>query len=104
MRFFNFTRKKKLPHEKSYPALVDLAVYIKNLQTSLNDAKFLENLSDEKIDAYIKTLKKNKNKKYHFAESRGYETIDTLKNALVELAINIKAFQEELDAITKDKG
>lgn len=98
-----FTRKKKLPHEKSYPALVDLAVYLKNLQTSLKDPKFIANLNQEEIDAYLNKLKENKNKT--LAYTRGYETIDTLKNALVELAINIKAFQEELNALqeVKDK-
>ena len=82
-----------MPHEKSYPALVDLAVYIKNLQTSLDDPNFQANLSD---DNYIDTLMDNK-KKTGFI--RRLETIDTLKNALVELAINIKAFQEELEAL-----
>ena len=93
MGLFNFTRKKKLPHEKSYPALVDLAVYIKNLQTSLDDPNFQEKFSH---DIYIDTLMSNK-KKTGFMHR--LETIDTLKNALVELAINIKAFQEELDAL-----
>lgn len=92
-----FTRKKKLPHEKSYPALVDLAVYLKNLQTSLNDPKFIANLQTDTLNNYIDTLYKNKDK--NFTKIRGIETIDTLKNALVELAINIQAFQKELSQL-----
>lgn len=95
MRFF--TRKKKLAFEKTYPVLVDLAVYINNLKKSLDDKQFITNLGEEKIKAYIDKLYENK--KSNFTKSRGIETINTLKDALVELAINIKAFQKELSQL-----
>jgi hypothetical protein len=92
-----FTRKKKLAFEKTYPVLVDLAVYINNLKKSLDDKQFITNLGEEKIKAYIDKLHASKNS--YFTKSRGIETINTLKDALVELAINIKAFQEELNQL-----
>lgn len=90
-----FTRKKKkLAFEKTYPVLVDLAVYINDLKDSLNNGQFITNLDEGQITEYINRLHDNKNK--NFTKFRGIETIKTLNDALVELAINIKAFQEEL--------
>jgi GTP1/Obg family GTP-binding protein len=95
-----FTRKKKkLAFEKTYPVLVDLAVYINDLKDSLQNPQFIANLSDETIKKYINGLHENKNKNSYFTKSRGIETINTLNDALVELAINIKAFQEELSKL-----
>jgi len=92
-----FTRKKKLAFEKTYPVLVDLAVYINNLKKSLDDKQFIANLGEAEIGVYIDKLYASKNS--YFTKSRGIETINTLKDALVELAINIKAFQKELSQL-----
>jgi hypothetical protein len=92
-----FTRKKKLAFEKTYPALIDLAVYINNLKKTLDDPTFITNLTDTDLSNYIDTLYRNKHS--NFTKIRGIETIDTLNNALVELAINIQAFQKELSQL-----
>jgi hypothetical protein len=97
MGFFGTKKKKKLAFEKTYPVLVDLAVYINDLKDSLNNGQFITNLSDTAIENYIKGLHENKNSR--FKSFRGIETIKTLNDALVELAINIQAFQEELSKL-----
>ena len=84
--------KKKLPHEKSYPALIDLAVYIKELETSL--AAVEKVLDTDTIHAYITALKNAKTSRF-----RTVETLNTLNNSLVELGINIEAFYKELNAL-----
>jgi GTP1/Obg family GTP-binding protein len=97
-----FTKKKKSPQQKSYPALIDLAIYIKNLKECLSDPKFIKSFTDENIDAYLKELIQNKEENKKMSRritGRQNDTINTLKNSLVELAINIQAFQKELSQL-----
>lgn len=99
MSFFGTRKKKKLAFEKTYPVLVDLAVYINDLKDSLQNQQFITNLQTDTLNNYIDKLYENKNKNLYLTQSRGIETINTLKDALVELAINIQAFQKELSQL-----
>jgi hypothetical protein len=91
-----FMGKTKLQHEKSYPALVDLALYIKELQTSLNAVD--NALNTKNINTYIDNLKTANKSRNPFST---VETLTTLNNSLVELAINMHAFHKELNELTK---
>ena len=101
MGFFSRKNVKKKPID--YTSLVDLGVYIKDIQDCLNDVNFKASFVPSNIAEYLNLLNTNeitkKKKKIRLPQITAFETIDTLKNALVELAINIKAFQEELDAL-----
>ena len=89
-----FMGKTKSQHEKSYPALVDLALYIKEMQTSLNAVD--NALDTTKINIYIDKLKNAKKSSFYTVE-----TLNTLNDSLVELAINMHAFHKELNELTK---
>lgn len=100
MGFFSRKNVKKKPID--YTSLVDLGVYIKDIQDCLNDVNFKASFDPSNIAEYLNLLKQNENtkkKKIRLPQITAFETINTLRDSLVELAINIKAFQEELDAL-----
>lgn len=100
MGFFSRKNVKKKPID--YTSLVDLGVYIKDIQDCLNDVNFKASFDPSNIAEYLNLLKQNestKKKKIRLPQITAFETINTLRDSLVELAINIKAFQEELDAL-----
>ena len=100
MGFFSRKNVKKKPID--YTSLVVLGVYIKDIQDCLNDVNFKASFDPSNIAEYLNLLKQNENtkkKKIRLPQITAFETINTLRDSLVELAINIKAFQEELDAL-----
>ena len=100
MGFFSRKNVKKKPID--YTSLVDLGVYIKDIQDCLNDVNFKASFDPSNIAEYLNLLKQNENtkkKNIRLPQITAFETINTLRDSLVELAINIKAFQEELDAL-----
>jgi hypothetical protein len=55
-----FTKKKKTPQQKSYPALIDLAIYIKNLKEYQSTPE--EILLDKQIDEVLKRAQEYRKK------------------------------------------
>ena len=98
MGFFSRKNVKKKPID--YTSLVDLGVYIKDIQDCLNDVNFKASFDPSNIVEYLTLLKQNENtkKKIRLPQITAFETINTLRDSLVELAINIKDLQEEIDA------
>ena len=96
-----FSRKNVKKKTIDYTSLVDLGVYIKDIQDCLNDDNFKESFNSNNIDSYLTLLKQNENtkkKKIRLPQITAFETINTLRDSLVDLAINIKDLQEEIDA------
>ena len=95
-----FSRKNVKKKTIDYTSLVDLGVYIKDIQDCLIDVNFQKSFNPSNIADYLTLLNQNEitKKNKRLPQITAFETINTLRDSLVDLAINIKDLQEEIDA------